>query len=78
MIIIYLFIISKVKDRKQTLSSFNQNITIDGYDITTGNYKFSFEIPRSREVKLYGFASEGDKLYALAKKNIFVYQMNKF
>jgi outer membrane protein assembly factor BamB len=74
-----LFVSSYVRENKQNVKDFNNNLTIDVYRADNGKYKFSFYLPNFSNQRAYSFAIADNKmLYALYGNTIIVYNLAKF
>jgi len=74
-----LFISSFVRTSNQSAGEFENNLTIDVYDVATGTYLFTFYIPNFKEKKATDFAiSNGKLLYAVYNSQIVVYDLSTF
>ncbi len=71
-----LFISSYVREEKQPEQDFNQNLTIDVYNIENGSYKYSFYLPNSFNKKASEFSvSNNSVLYAMYGDAIVSYNI---
>lgn len=71
-----LFVLSTLKSDNESNEEFNANTTVDTYDIYTGKYIESFYIPKiDQESAIYIRVIE-NRLVALYKSNIAIYQIN--
>lgn len=74
-----LFVSSYVRENKQKIKDFDNNLTIDVYNADDGKYRFSFYLPNFSGGKAYDFAVADNKtLYALYHKSIVVYDLSQF
>ncbi|MNX96112.1 hypothetical protein D3C86_1284140 [compost metagenome] len=54
---------------------FNAHTVIDGYSINTGNYVYSFFIPKYKGIKVTDFAVRENMLVALHGRYLVTYQL---
>lgn len=73
-----LFVSSYVRNTKQTKKDFDQNLTIDVYNVKNGHYKYSFYLPNQFGHKASDFAlSANHVLYALYGSKIVLLDLSK-
>ncbi|WP_293304877.1 hypothetical protein [Pedobacter sp. UBA5917] len=75
-----LFLSSFVREDRQTKRDFNENLTIDVYNLDNGRYKFSFYLPNFSNKRPDSFTisatSQKRILYALYNKTIVLYDIS--
>jgi len=70
----FLFVLSRIKADNETHLDFENNSVIDVYAASTGRYYSSFYIPDVMGEKMNSFLVQGQLIFALYKKHIFIYK----
>jgi hypothetical protein len=70
----YLFVQSKLKSDDEELYKFNENIVIDVYLVSNGNYAGSFYIPRNGR-NIRSFYCFQNRIFLLDEKGAYIYQL---
>lgn len=68
-----LYINSTLKGDNEDAATFNASDVIDVYNLSTGQYEYSFYIPRFQNIRLRHFVINGDNVYALHDAFLNVY-----
>ncbi|MGS2763119.1 hypothetical protein [Sinomicrobium sp. M5D2P9] len=71
----HLFIQSALLARNENKEDFKNHIVIDVYDLNSGNYKYSFYLPRYKNKDISGFRVIGNQLLAIHDQYLIVYRL---
>jgi hypothetical protein len=72
----YLFNYSVIKGENETIKTFNNNSTLDLYEIKTGAYKGSFYVPRFKDERMQRFSVIDNRIIAFYKSHVVVYNFS--
>ncbi|RNL87746.1 hypothetical protein ED312_10110 [Sinomicrobium pectinilyticum] len=69
----YLYINSGLLARNEEEEQFKKNVVIDVYELSNGEYKYSFYLPRYKGEGISGFKVFGNRLFAIHDQHLVAY-----